>query len=194
MRRTIQGLVIGTCALAMAAGAATAGSGHKHGHSHGHKEEKKEQHAAHTHGEGALNIAVQGKTVAVELEIPADSVVGFEHAAKSAEDKKAVKGAVAKLEEPLKLFKPTAAANCTVAKTDVELEGALAGEGGSHSSIHAKYELSCANPAALTSVTIDLFDAFPKTEKIEVSLVGPKGARKFEATPKSRVMETGGTS
>ena len=45
---------------------------------------------AHVHGIGALNIAVQGAEVAMELHVPGSDIVGFEHEAETAEDKAAL--------------------------------------------------------------------------------------------------------
>src|SRR5882724_5393572 len=43
---------------------------------------------AHDHGAAQLNIAVDGKTAVIEFESPAQSIIGFEHAAKTPGEKK----------------------------------------------------------------------------------------------------------
>lgn len=75
---------------------------------------------AHQHGHGALNIAVEGDIVAMELEAPGADIVGFEHAAESAEDRAAIDAAIAK---PLDLFVVLAAAGCVVTAANVALIG-----------------------------------------------------------------------
>ncbi len=76
---------------------------------------------AHVHGEGALNIAVEGKIVMIELEVPGADIVGFEHAAKSDEDRAAIEEGKAKLSDPLALFVLPEAAGCAVELAEVRL-------------------------------------------------------------------------
>lgn len=78
---------------------------------------------SHEHGVGALNIAFDGNTVAMEFHAPGADIVGFEHPAESAEDHAAIDKAVAMLAHPLELFVLPAAAECRVSQTNAELEG-----------------------------------------------------------------------
>lgn len=84
--------------------------------------EESRQLDAHVHGTSNLNIAIDGQTIAMELHAPGADIVGFEHAAKSAEDRDAVATAVAALARPLDLFVVPAAAGCTVTQASAELE------------------------------------------------------------------------
>ncbi|WP_298842378.1 DUF2796 domain-containing protein [uncultured Roseobacter sp.] len=88
--------------------------------------EETRQMDAHEHGVGALNIAVDGTTVLMELTAPGADIVGFEYAASSAEDRRAVDAAVAALATPMDLFVVPAAAGCSVtaARAALELEEA----------------------------------------------------------------------
>lgn len=76
----------------------------------------------HEHGVGQLNIAFDGQQIAMELHAPGADIVGFEYAAESAKDRKAVDAAVAMLARPLDLFVVADAAGCSVAKASAELE------------------------------------------------------------------------
>ena len=78
---------------------------------------------AHLHGHGTLNIAFEGKSVAMELEAPGADIVGFEHPAETAEDRSLIDAAIAQLAKPLELFVIPAAAGCTVTAANVELMG-----------------------------------------------------------------------
>ncbi len=82
------------------------------------------QLSAHEHGVGALNIAVEGNQILMELEVPGADIVGFEHEAESAEDRAKVDAAIAILAKPLDLFVMPGAAECSV----VEAKAALIGE------------------------------------------------------------------
>ena len=77
---------------------------------------------AHEHGVGALNIAFDGQSVAMEFHAPGADIVGFEYAAKSEEDRAAIDAAVAILARPLDVFVLPAAAECTVTQASAELE------------------------------------------------------------------------
>lgn len=197
-------ILCGTMALAAPAWA--------HGtHKHGDKKDEAghTELGAHVHGEGKLNIAIDAKKVAIELEIPAADIVGFEHAAETDEQKAALKSAKETLGKPLDLFVLTSTANCTLAKAEIEVEGALAGSDGhdhghshghshdkdeAHSEFHAKYDVTCANPDKLETITFAFFDKFPNSKELEVALVGDKGTRTFEATRDSTELTLGGAS
>ena len=49
---------------------------------------EKRHHDAHVHGVAEINIAVEGAKATVEFRAPAESLMGFEHEAKSESDKK----------------------------------------------------------------------------------------------------------
>ena len=69
---------------------------------------------AHLHGSGTMNIAIEGRSVAIEFEAPGADIVGFEYAAESVEDRARVDAAIADLASALNspatpafLFAPT---------------------------------------------------------------------------------------
>ncbi|MEM9044195.1 MAG: DUF2796 domain-containing protein [Pseudomonadota bacterium] len=78
---------------------------------------------AHEHGVGALNIAVEGGKVLMELEAPGADIVGFEHPAKTPEDKAKIDAAIKVLEKPTKLFAISNAAGCNVVAASAALIG-----------------------------------------------------------------------
>lgn len=77
---------------------------------------------AHEHGVSALNIAIDGATLAMELHAPGADIVGFEYAAQSDTDLAAIDAAVTTLSAPLDLFVVPEAAACTVTTAQAELE------------------------------------------------------------------------
>jgi hypothetical protein len=94
---------------------------------------------AHQHGHGALNIAFEGASVAMELEVPGADIVGFEHPAESDADRALIDAAIAQLAKPLELFAMPAAAGCTVTAANVALLGEDDHDehGGDHKDEHA---------------------------------------------------------
>lgn len=87
-------------------------------------EEKHRQLGAHMHGLGTLNLAIEGKKIAMELVVPGMDIVGFENKATTDEQKSQVKTAIKILEkEPVKLFVFSVAAACSFSKAHAELSG-----------------------------------------------------------------------
>jgi hypothetical protein len=77
---------------------------------------------AHEHGHGTLNIAVEGNRILMELEAPGVDIVGFEHRARTEEQKTAMEKANGNLSKPLDLFEIPAAAGCSVEDVNVVVE------------------------------------------------------------------------
>jgi len=105
----------GPAALAQTNGAASANS--QDGQQGGHR-----QLGAHVHGQGSLNIAIEGDSVSMELEAPAADIVGFEHAPASDVEKSALETAKQKLAAGLILFRLPDAAKCQLTDADVTHE------------------------------------------------------------------------
>ena len=80
------------------------------------------EHGAHEHGVGQLNVAVEGETVEIELVAPGADIVGFEHAAETDEDKKAMEAALAALKEGEAIFVFPAEAACRLEEVEAENE------------------------------------------------------------------------
>lgn len=179
--------------------------------------EKSREQGAHQHGHGTLELAVEKSTVTLELRMPGNDVVGFEHAAKTAKEKKAVEDAKRRLADPIKLFGVPAAAGCSVTASDVHThtgdEEHKAETGATpqketkaetetkpeadaheheHSSFHAKYTLTCTTPHAIKALDIALFSAFRGSQELEVVAVSEKGQVKAEATRKAPKVSLGG--
>ena len=74
---------------------------------------------AHEHGVGQLSIAIEGNEVEIELVVPGADAVGFEHAARTDSERKAIVAAVEKLKEAKRLIRLTSGAQCHVEKTEV---------------------------------------------------------------------------
>ncbi len=83
--------------------------------------EEKRELGAHAHGHGALNIAVDGDVLALELTAPGFDIVGFEYVAQSDQDKAAIEEGLATLSDPLTLFGLPDGANCAVTQAVAEL-------------------------------------------------------------------------
>jgi hypothetical protein len=72
---------------------------------------------AHVHGQAALEIAVDGETVQLNLYSPLDNLLGFEHAPRTEEERRAVRAMAAKLHQARSLFVFTPSAGCRLEST-----------------------------------------------------------------------------
>jgi hypothetical protein len=89
---------------------------------------------AHEHGVSALNIAIDGTTVSMELMAPGADIVGFEYEAKTDADREKIDVAVAALNAPLDLFRMPDAASCTTTAAQAALRTEDDHDGHDHSS------------------------------------------------------------
>jgi hypothetical protein len=141
---------------------------------------------AHQHGKGTLNIAIEGKKVTMELEVPGADIVGFEHVAKSRRDKAAVEKAKTELMAPLALFALPPAAGCRLVEAKVELEAdgdkKASAKSGGHAEFHAEYALECQSPVGITGIEFGYFKIFARAQKLEVNVITTKGQSKFEVS------------
>ena len=166
---------------------------------------------AHSHGEGKLAIAIDGNRLQLELESPASDIVGFEHAPKNAGQSKALADAKEKLAKGDALFVLAPAAACKLSSASVEGVGALAealqSEAGKstppvrkgdeqavHSELKATYLFECAAPDRLGSIGFDYFKAFKGADRLDVTVIGPKGQSSFAVTRKKPVLDLAGLS
>ena len=179
----------------------------KHEHEHDQDVEHR-QHDSHVHGIAALNLALEGREVEIELDSPAANIVGFEHAPSSEADQAALDKAVVALKDGGQLFRFNDDAGCRMETANVvselleeehdeheEHEGHAKdghedeeheheGEGETHSDIEAAYHFVCDEPGKLTRLTVELFEAFPGMEKLKVQYVtqSKQGAAELTAT------------
>lgn len=185
-----------------------------------HAEEDHRELGAHVHGHGTLNIAVEDKRVLMELEAPGMDIVGFEHAAKSDDQKARVDAANAILQRPLDIFALPGAAGCTVVSAEVKVEAEHHDDGDDHdhdakdkagdahdhdhgddhdaheheghNQFHATYELACTNPAELASIGFDYFKHFAGAQGLTVNVVAAKGQSKYEVRRDKPTLDLGG--
>lgn len=152
---------------------------HHHHNHHG-------EHASlgsHEHGVAQLDAALDGTALEIELRSPAVNLLGFEHAANTAENKRKVADVRARLEQPDKLFGLPAEARCKLDESRLE-SPLFSGkdheheqhDASTHSDVHAYYRYDCSVPDALSRLDLQgLFEAFPGTEKIQAQAIGPNG-------------------
>jgi len=170
-----------------------------------------EEKAPHENGAAQLHLAVEKSEVEIELTLPGDDAVGFEHAAESAEDRRAVDAAMKTLRDGAALFLFPAAAGCKLEKTEVNLltgskehEGEHEKEHGKdhvhekaekhehehehesgHTAFRAHYHFHCDAPAQARSVDLRVFTAFPTLREVRALTLSAAGQGAMELTPRA---------
>ncbi|WP_242481069.1 ZrgA family zinc uptake protein [Rubrivivax gelatinosus] len=141
----------------------------------------------HEHGVGRLDVAVEHGRVTLLLEMPLDSLVGFEHAPRNAVEREAARAALAKLHDAARLWRVDAAAGCAAPTVEIGAGPIEAGEHGSHEPAHAhddgdghadaeasfSFECSAAERAAF--VDTGLLESFPRLRTVNVQLATRQG-------------------
>ncbi|MEM9723957.1 MAG: DUF2796 domain-containing protein [Pseudomonadota bacterium] len=187
-------------ALALGAAPAIAGDGHSHSHGHGHshgaEKTAKKDHGhshdhdhdhdhdhgdgtrelgAHEHGKAVLTMAVEGSSVAMELELSAIDVIGFETKPETAEETAAVEAALAQLSTPADLF-DFGAAGCAPAEAAAERKQLTKG----HAEFIATYSMNCASIDQMAALGLPIFSVYPQLEEVDVQIVSETGQQAFE--------------
>lgn len=138
------------------------------------------QHGAHAHGLVQLEVVVDAGSIALRLDAPLDSLLGFERAPRSEAERRAVAALRERLAQPATLFGLDAAAGC-VAEPAAVVAPVL--DGGAAAADHADLEASvlfrCRQPGVLQVIDLQgLLSAFTRIQRVEAQLVTPGLQRK----------------
>lgn len=98
-----------------------------------HAQERREA-GAHEHGRGSLNIAIDGDMAGFDMRVPGADIIGFEHAARTDEQKAKLEAAKEFLGNPLKVAAPPPAADCTAGESFVHYT-----KDPEHAAMHQKH-------------------------------------------------------
>lgn len=141
----------------------------KKGHKHSHSKTQK----SHDHGAADINLAVEGKKVAIEFHAPAQAIVGFEYVPTTAADKKKQADALAGLKANIAkmvIFDPKL--GCTIAAKSVEVENPEP----DHAEIDGDFSATCAQSPAGSKVSFGVSKAYPGIAIVKVQAVGASGS------------------
>ncbi|MFA5955421.1 DUF2796 domain-containing protein [Hyphomicrobium sp.] len=147
----------------------------------------------HVHGQGTLDIAIEGNKIEMELIAPGMDIVGFEHVASTDDQKAAVEKAKAKLADVLNVFKLPDAAKCKTETANVEnrKETHQPGEKDDdddkpgepqHSEFHATYTITCGAPDSVTGMETAYFTDFAGGQLLNVNVTTTKGQTQAQMT------------
>lgn len=157
------------CLTAPVAGAAQANAAEDHDHDHHHDHEF-DQRGAHEHGKVRLNVALDGNDLLIEMDAPADNVIGFEHAPKTDAQKATLRDKSAWLNAGTNLFTFPAAAACRFQRTELTAPQFSA---TGHAEFHARFAYHCGKPAELAWVQPTLLGGLQRLQEAEVVVLTP---------------------
>ncbi|WP_431104679.1 DUF2796 domain-containing protein [Roseateles noduli] len=135
----------------------------------------------HEHGVVHLDVAIEGDTLAIQLESPLDSVLGFERQPRTPAERQSVERMLATLRGGAVLFTPDARGQCRF--EGAQLESALIASPSAdnppprseHLDVDVSYRFRCAATAELTTLSHQLFALFPRIQRIDAQVATPKG-------------------
>ena len=150
---------------------------------------------AHVHGEAALEIVVEPRSVSLRLEIPQDSLLGHERAPRTAAERQAAAAALQALQDGARLFTLSAALKCQLGSAEVaapQLQPGAAPAAGDHAEVEARYRFDCARTDGLRAIDLGgLLDAFPRIQRVGAQVAGSAGQHKAQLRRPARSLAWG---
>ena len=134
----------------------------------------KHEHAGHSHGQGQLELVVQGGSVKANFEIPMESLLGFEHLPKTPAQKKAMADLQAGVTQPEYVLRLPKAAACELKSVQAQSDMFL-GKKSTHSDLDLSIEFTCSQPAELKQIEFPIFKKHPRLKSLKVDMLTPKG-------------------
>jgi hypothetical protein len=130
-------------------------------------------HGKHVHGEVTVNIALGGRTLALEIDAPAAQTLGFEKSPRDDRERAAVKAVDDWFRSGRNMLGVPPAAGCRLTKAEFTPPKL----GGGHADYRGSYLFDCTAPQSLAWVEIWALRRMQGLEKAEVNLVTPAGQR-----------------
>lgn len=145
------------------------------------------ENTPHIHGLATIQLLISPKKIALNLESPANNIVGFEHSAVTEEDQKKLLSAKNILSRPQSLFEFHGASCSTLSSNidmnDLQHPSAEHSHHATHKEITALYEFQCNHTHDLESISVHLFKHFPNMTEINIQWVSDtkQGASRLKA-------------
>ena len=141
-------------------------------------------HKAHVHGAAKIVLALETSTQGtIDLDVPAESIYGFEHKATTKADKEAeAKGLKPLKGNPYSIIRLPS--DCEIKVIKVEMEKAeddkheeVKGDEhhGEHADINASYSVKCVKPISGIKAWIGMFDIFPRLKTVSFQVLTSSG-------------------
>lgn len=161
------------------------------------RESPPRQLTAHVQGTSRIAINADGPNVLVELSAPAATLVGFEHAPATADERETLRLAKENLKAGDGMIRFSTNADCRLIESRVEAHlsdrrrTSTRGQGaGTTERAHltARYRFHCDRPDRLDSAALGLFIGFPVLQRALVHYATSDGKGEAELTPVNPVV------
>jgi hypothetical protein len=142
----------------------------------------------HEHGVVYLDLAREGATLTAQLRAPLESLIGFERAPRTAAERQAASALLEHLRQDGALLQTDAAAGCALQSVEIKadvLQGRTQNARGGHAELLADYRWHCDKPDQLRAATVQLFERYRRTRKVEVQVAMPQGQTRVTLRPAS---------
>jgi hypothetical protein len=161
----------------------------------------------HEHGVGELNIAIQSNTIVLEFMIPGADVVGFEHEAKSEQDKATVSAALTKFDDYNNIFIIPTNSKCILISSKINInqedehdehddhdghDDHDEHQEEAHNEFYAKYTFECGDIKSLDLLEFPYFETFSNSGELKVQFVSEIGSTSFEVEADSPIINIEG--
>ncbi len=152
------------------------------------------QGAPHVHGVAHLSIAAEGSRVSVELNSPAVSLIGFERAPRTDDERATLILAKQNLMAGDSMIRFNTEAGCRLEEAAIDAAFADGptnhdhqGKEG-HADFTVVYGFECDRPESLSAAALGLFAGFPALERVLVQYATHEGQGGAELTPREAVV------
>lgn len=143
------------------------------------------QQAAHVHGSAQVSLGFEGNKGKIVLEIPGDSLFGFEHEAKSKKDKAAKEAALTKLDDKIsEMIVFNKELECVLKKEFFEVN-----QSKGHSDVSAEFSVNCQKPVAGSTVSFNFQKHFSRLKKVKVDVIADTVQKSLQVTKNGDELE-----
>ncbi len=132
----------------------------------------------HEHGVARMNLAIDGQQLQVTIQVPLESLLGYERAPRDATEKAQATAMLERLKQAQEVVVTPAAAQCRAVEAAQIKAPLIEGKGSAerHGDLNGEYKLVCAQPAELRTLEVSLFEVSRRITRVQVQVAGPKGA------------------
>ena len=135
--------------------------------------------AAAEPGVARLDVATGPTQVTLQMDVPLDSLLGFDHAPRTDEERRQADLLVTRLRTPGALFRIDGAAHCTPGRVNLQSAelglGAAGDNGQGRGSVVANYDFVCKDGLRAGFFEIGLFDFFARLQRVDVQTTTRRG-------------------
>ena len=143
------------------------------------KKEQTHEHRAHSHGNGKLELAIDGNSVKGKFELPMESLLGFENLPKNTSQKKTMAALQEATQTIEKFIQLPASAGC-VAKSISAASDMFSGKKSDHSDLDLSFVWECKKISEIKQIDLVIFKNYRKLKSMKVDLVTPQSQQSFQ--------------